>query len=540
MSAWREPWTSRAHRWLKRHRTLATSGLTTLLAILVMLAGFLVRLNAEKHKLQEANAALQAANDNLKESNRQIEGCPRGGGAEPATGRRANRGDHGSISARPEIVVYRHDPLYGLIQEVRADQLNRFAKSVPQNEFGEKVRLLRDNQRLWMIGVMQQTGNSAEFRSQLAITRAGFRDYLRKHPADTWGDFNLAKTYIIEAQRRSLTGPGDEAVAKILLDAFDLLERHATLSDPYGRENAFCAVGAVATLSPASTHRTVLSPKPQLSSIAWRGSSPCSTVSTRRRCKRVTRAARTSGICFALPACKRWLVKPCASLAEGPERRYACGGRGLAGNGREMSSGVERASLRSCFRALASGILAEVAIRDKEHAKAWPLMRQACDLMESSLQGIPGQLEETDRRWVLFSEFTLAEVGAEVLRSSDRNDPAAHAKLAAIARDALAALDTCAKAELLVPAAQRDPRVAKDAPDILEKLRCIRPNSARTGRNDRSNRSSVRRARSRAEHVTHRRPSLRKEAKPCQNAGKVASFSMSNIHSRRMGFHGRS
>jgi hypothetical protein len=138
------------------------------------------------------------------------------------------------VFARPDIVVYRHDPVYGQIQEILADQLDRFIKSVPKNEFGEKVRLLQNNQRLWMLGVMQPADVSAGFQEQLAITRAGLQDYLRKHPADTWADFNLAKTYILEAQRRSLTKPGDEGVAKLLFDAFDLLEKHATLGDPYG------------------------------------------------------------------------------------------------------------------------------------------------------------------------------------------------------------------------------------------------------------------------------------------------------------------
>ena len=477
VSCCRETLTVRARRWLKRHRTLATTGLTTLLAVFVMLAGFLVRLNVEKHKLEEANAALQAAQDDLKATNENLKERNRQLKAARDEAERNLQQAVGQIEetmvvfARPDIVVYRHDPVYGQIQEILADQLDRFVKNVPKNEFGEKVKLLRDNQRLWMMGIMQRADVSAGFQEQLAITRAGLRDYLRKHPADTWAEFNLAKTYIIEAQRRSLTKPGDEGVAKLLFDAFDLLERHATLSDPYGKESAFSAAGTVALLSAGldGSHGTESKAKVVLD-----------------------RAEKTLSMLDRFVAAA---VKP--GEESSPYERYldclarlqVLGAKGaslrwLKDRGGDMRAAAEAAlaTAAKCpqewsrhpyvlrFRAIASGQLAEVAMQDKQHAQAWNFMRQECDLMRSSLENIPGQLEDTDRRWVRSSEIALALVGLEVLRSSDRRNPAARAELSAIARDALAALDTCANAEALVPAAQRDPKVAADVQDLREKL----------------------------------------------------------------------
>ncbi len=369
-------------------------------------------------------------------------------------------------------MVYRHDPVYGLIQDVLGYQLDRFAKNVPKNEFGEKVRLLRDNQRLWMLGVVQQSGDAARFHEQLAKTRADLRDYLRTHAADTWGDFNLAKTYIIEAQRRSQTESGDEEVAKLLFEAFDLLERHAALDEPYGRENAFCAAGTLTTLCAGldAAHGAATKAKLVLDRVARTlamldrfdaAEQPADEESGPYQ-RNLVYLARLQTLA-AKAGALRWLQDRDGEMCAVAEASLATAAKCPP----EWSG--HPCVLR--FRALASGILAEVAIREKKYARAWTLMRQECDLMESSLQGIPGQVEEADRRWVLFSEFMLAQVGAEVLRSSDRHDPAARAKLSAIARDSLRALDTCANAELLVPVARRDPRVAKTAPELLEELR---------------------------------------------------------------------
>jgi serine/threonine protein kinase/FtsZ-binding cell division protein ZapB len=469
VSAWREPWTWRARRWLKRHRTLATSGLTTLLATLVLLAGFLVRLNAEKDKLAVANTALQAANENLEERNRQLKAAREE--AEQNLRQALQQIEETALSlARPDLFVYRHDPLYGIVEEILADQLDRFARSAPQNDFGETVRLLRNNQRLWMIGVVQPADDPVAFRNQLATTRAGLQAYLRKHPADPWADFNLAKTYVIEAQRLSSTEPANEEVATLLRDAMDVSERHATLADPYGRENAFAAAASVAMLGGGgggphgveNKAQAVLDRAGKVLAILDRFDAAAQSGTESDPYRRFL-------ACLARLQALAAKANALASLKDRGGEARAAAEAGLATAGR-CPAKWDRHPYILRYKAIASGMLAQNAMLNKDYIQAWDLMRQACEFMQSSLENIPGRLDEADRRWVLFSEITLAQVGAEVLRSSNRHDPASREKLLAIARAALAALDTCANAERLVPAAQRDPRVAQTAPRLLEEL----------------------------------------------------------------------
>ncbi len=99
VSAWREPWTLRARRWLKRHRTLATSGLDDLAGH----PGDVGRVSgsAERGKTEAGGSQCRLASGQRQPARKKppTEGCPRGGGAELATGRRASRGNHGSLRA---------------------------------------------------------------------------------------------------------------------------------------------------------------------------------------------------------------------------------------------------------------------------------------------------------------------------------------------------------------------------------------------------------------------------------------------------------
>ena len=487
VSAWREPWTSRARRWLKRHRTMATSGLTTLLALLVMLAGFLVRLNVEKHKLEEANTALQAAkddlkttndrlvaaNDNLEENNRQLKT------ARDEAVRNLQQA-FGQIEEtillleRPDIAVYRHDPVYGLLQKVFADQLNRFAANAPKSEFGDQVRLVRDNERLRTIDAMQQTDISTEFRDRLATTRAGLQDYLRKHPADTWGESTLASTYLIEAHRRSLTEPSSEVVVKLLFDAFDLFERHANIDDSTGIENAFCAAKTVALLSDRldGSRGTETKAKVVLDHIER----------TLEMLDRFDMAAVQSG--RESGPYQRYLVFLARLQVLYAKANAFYWLKDWDGGMRTAAKAVV-ATATKCPRewsqhpsvlrhmAFAERLLALVAGEDKEYERAWTQMRLACGLMDSALQGTPGQREEADQRWLLATELASAYAGAVVLASSDRHDPATRARLSAIARDALKALDTFDSAEPAARAAL-GPRSGPSLQGLREELRKYR------------------------------------------------------------------
>jgi serine/threonine protein kinase len=80
VAAWREPWTVRARRWLRRHRTVVIASLATLLVgVAALVAGVILitkhaaeldatntDLTQAKHGLETSNADLQVANRNFK------------------------------------------------------------------------------------------------------------------------------------------------------------------------------------------------------------------------------------------------------------------------------------------------------------------------------------------------------------------------------------------------------------------------------------------------------------------------------------------
>ena len=74
VSAWREPVTRRARRWMRRHRTLVTSAAAVLTFTLAGLAGFATVLAAKNRQLDDKNLELAAKNRQLDDKNLELAG----------------------------------------------------------------------------------------------------------------------------------------------------------------------------------------------------------------------------------------------------------------------------------------------------------------------------------------------------------------------------------------------------------------------------------------------------------------------------------
>jgi serine/threonine protein kinase len=72
VTAWREPWTVRSRRWLRRHRVLVTGLAAALLVGLVGLAGGLVFVTGLNRQLDSANANLMEKTEQLNVRNREL------------------------------------------------------------------------------------------------------------------------------------------------------------------------------------------------------------------------------------------------------------------------------------------------------------------------------------------------------------------------------------------------------------------------------------------------------------------------------------
>jgi serine/threonine-protein kinase len=73
VSAYREPWTDRSRRWLRRHRTLAVSGVATLAVAAVALTVATLLLGAKNDQLARANGEEHAANQRERTAREQAQ-----------------------------------------------------------------------------------------------------------------------------------------------------------------------------------------------------------------------------------------------------------------------------------------------------------------------------------------------------------------------------------------------------------------------------------------------------------------------------------
>ncbi len=75
--AWRDPWTIRAARWVRRHRTLVASTAAALVFGLAGLAGIAVVLAGKNRELDVKNLELAGKNQQLDRTNVALEGTNR-------------------------------------------------------------------------------------------------------------------------------------------------------------------------------------------------------------------------------------------------------------------------------------------------------------------------------------------------------------------------------------------------------------------------------------------------------------------------------
>lgn len=222
-------------RWTREHKALVGMAAAALLVAVVMLGGFVIRLDAEKRKLEAANqretAARKEAERNLKQALGYIMGTI-------------------TVLERDDVIAFRNDPLYGLMHNVLAEEIDHFAKGLPQSEFGETVRLLSEVERLEMLNARYKIdmGIPRDLREQFAKTQCILEKFFRAHPAEAWVEVVLGQTYMREAQRLSAINRDDEARVR-LVDAFDRFERHAIPNEPGGRDAVFAAAEAVRLLA---------------------------------------------------------------------------------------------------------------------------------------------------------------------------------------------------------------------------------------------------------------------------------------------------
>ncbi len=92
------------------------------------------------------------------------------------------------ISRGDLMVMYHGDPLFQTIDRHFEAQLERLSMLVPQNEFGDSVRLLVYAQRITNIALLvvneQASQSPKELRERLKMERDNLESFLRKRRSD--------------------------------------------------------------------------------------------------------------------------------------------------------------------------------------------------------------------------------------------------------------------------------------------------------------------------------------------------------------------
>jgi serine/threonine protein kinase/tetratricopeptide (TPR) repeat protein len=103
VSAYREPWAERSRRWLRRHRTLAVSGVATLVVAAVALTASTVLLGAKNDQLARANDRERTANEQLTEANQRERTAREQAQANFALAKDAVEKYLGAVTADPDL-----------------------------------------------------------------------------------------------------------------------------------------------------------------------------------------------------------------------------------------------------------------------------------------------------------------------------------------------------------------------------------------------------------------------------------------------------
>jgi serine/threonine protein kinase len=248
IAAWREPWLDRARRWMRKHRTLTSSVAASVLvallavsAVVVMLGAFTVRLDAEKHELEESNAALNtakenlkatndnlaSANDSLQQKNRQLKTAR--DEAQKNLERCADQLGEMSVTLfeDPSVIVYLGHPLHAKIADALFHQIDRFADEMPDDEAGERFRIWRESMRLVRIQSDPRPGFPDDLRKSLVKARSILETAFQKHHDQDHIAVEIALAYGIESLRLAQAGDGRGARAAI--------EKGLTWCEKYGR-----------------------------------------------------------------------------------------------------------------------------------------------------------------------------------------------------------------------------------------------------------------------------------------------------------------
>jgi serine/threonine protein kinase len=440
VSAWREPWDIRARRWLRRHRTVVTAGITTTLAVVVLLSGFVIRLHTEKLKLETANLQLwksqieeKAAREEAEESQRQ----------EKAARDEAEK--NLQLAAlqllkliepinRPDTVVaYHGHPLFDFIVRHCETQFEDLAQRAPRNDFGDFVGIMLESMKITraFLNVIDDQSSIQEARDQLATLRDNLQCYLKNHSRDDdeirlTVEAELARVDLVEALL--LSEREAEDARRVLRRAFERLDAIARPEWTIGIRAAFQAASAAGGLISLDRDPVVIRD--------WAARALAVLARFENVPQRNDAVHGDDEAMYLLCVAKTEVLAQVAQLflifnrvtaskeLRDESRRAAEAALEAAG---KCPPARNKDPFLSSWVGIARRCLGEVSLYEKEYQNAWIQLRDAqVRLNATGLRESVIAIETQER---------LIEAGVNHLRSADRTSPAARRELQAVASE---------------------------------------------------------------------------------------------------------
>ncbi len=456
VSAWREPWTLRARRWLRRHRTLVTTSVATLAVAAVLLAVFGIWLGQKNRLLDQQNVALIDLND--KESKAR------------ADAERHLRRNLASLEGllrftflSRQLQAIRRDPSYTAVLDQLADEFDRFSSDVPDDVRGQRIRALAHYLRVAGDPTPGLPGNLPDHLRKAKDGFDGLRRAAANDPFALWG---LGATRAEFGRRLVEDGRIDDGRTEVA-SAFDLLAAAVPNGEDVSEQHALALAGAAISLfqiwerTQQPSADALLPRLTQVLAVLQRSSKSLTS-------ETIARVMGRSAL-QALDGSDESIADPLGHAVAEATLRIDRGI--LLAKSQETAEAVT--ALETALRVIgaiegsaaqeplvielqarARYQLAQLHRQGKRFAPAWRELERANRVLGPVARALPGQIDDKDLPEKV--ELALIETAVEYLHTIDRTTPDGSDRTQQVAKVALTALDRWQADQSSRPAAERN------------------------------------------------------------------------------------
>jgi tetratricopeptide (TPR) repeat protein len=416
VTAWSEPWTIRLRRWFRKHRTLVSTGVTTVILSVVLLTGFAARLRTENRKL---STALEFAYQQIF--------------------------DVSNVILDSDMVLKSKSNSFRDMCQALQPYLDKLAEMARDTPFREEAASQREIVRL----SLELNQNTSEKDEDFVRSIKAFRLAAEKQPQPAWKNIFLGLSYLFEAQRDQRLGKIHEARTQFIT-AFELFRKSADTETVAGRKAIELGTATVSFIQQITDKHNP---------SAWQAFQNCRDLMLDAMSEVKPNARNISGLDRLL--CLKVFLE-LQRVSETPSDSIAIR---LAADSAMQALQTIPESWRHHYaflraRANATYLLSMLLLQEGKQKEAWDGMCRACDDTYASFESTGGtfaDLEEADRRFVRDCELVVAMLGMEYILVLQKNPAVDHATIRTMAERSILAIGRIELLENAVAMEFREP-----------------------------------------------------------------------------------